>query len=489
MKPKKTLTVFLSAMLLILITCITCETSNAQSITQEINNFENTLLPPILVSNEPVKKFNLLDRMKHHNIPGVSIAVVKNGKLHWAKGYGKRTAGKEALVDDKTLFQAASVTKPFAALGVLKLVEKGEIKLDVNVNNYLKDWQIPNNEFTKKEKVTVRRLLSHTAGISGHGFDGYPQTENIPTTIEVLNGEGNSRSVVVDNIPGEVWRYSGGGYVILQKLIEDVTGLPFDVYMNTEILEPLHMTSSTFQQPLDRTIYKNVSSAHTNDGKVVVGDWHNYPEKGAGGLWSTPTDIAKYCIEIQNIMAGKESVLLKKETIEQMLTKGLNNWGLGVRIDGEGDSLRFAHDGKNEGFFADFLAFAHKGSAVVILTNGNTGTLVKELLKSISNTYNWDTHHQRTVDVVAVSSEKLADYTGRYLWTDRPSSNWIIELVLQDEKLHFIASGFPTNILTPQGNNRFIDIETEVEVHFKTSDLGIINGLTWRGRFNFEKVN
>lgn len=487
MKPKKTLSVFLSAMLFIFITCITCDRTNSQNIAQEIKSFENTLLPPILVFNEPAKKFNLLDRMKYHNIPGVSIAVVKNGKIHWAKGYGKRKAGKEALVDEKTLFQAASVTKPFTALGVLKLVEKGKINLDENVNNYLQDWQIPNNEFTKKEKVTVRRLLSHTAGISGHGFDGYAQTENMPTTLEVLNGEGNSRAVVVDNTPGDTWRYSGGGYVILQKLIEDVTGLPFDVYMTTEILEPLHMTSSTFQQPLDRTIYKNVSSAHTNDGEVVAGDWHNYAEKGAGGLWSTPTDIAKYCIEIQNIIAGKESVLLKKETIEKMLTKGLNNWGLGVRVEGKGDALKFAHDGKNEGFFADFFAFANEGNAVVILTNGNTPTLGQEILKSISSLYNWNTHNQRTIEIKNLSSEELKKYTGTYDWIERPG--FLIEVIINQGKLNVLAPSFPTDVLSPLDENDFIDLESEVEVHFKTSDLGIIKGLTWRGRFDFNKVN
>ncbi|MFK7782543.1 DUF3471 domain-containing protein [Psychroserpens sp.] len=197
----------------------------------------------------------------------------------------------------------------------------------------------------------------------------------------------------------------------------------------------------------------------------------------------------RYCIEIQKIIAGKENGLLKKETVEMMLTKGSNNWGLGLRIEGEGDALRFAHDGKNEGFFVDFYAFAHEGSAVVILTNGNNGTLIQELLKSISNTYNWDTHHQKSMDILAVSSKKLADYTGRYLWTDRPSSNWIIEIVVRDGQLHFEASGVPTNILSPFATNKFIDIATEVEVHFKVSKSAKVEGLTWRGRFNFEKIH
>ena len=460
----------------------------AQSLIQkEITEIENNLLPNIHAKGTKKQTFNLQERMEHHKVPGISIAIVKNGKLHWSKAYGLRNANTKTKVDTKTMFQIASVTKPITALGILKLVEQDKIALDNEVNTYLKGWQIQDNEFTKTEKVTIRRLLTHTAGLNSHGFDGYPQNEELPSVIEVLKGEGNWGGVAIENIPGKAWRYSGGGYVILQKLIEDVTGLSFENFMEKEVLQPLKMNHSTFQQPINKDVYKNVSSAHDNDGNVVIGGWHNYTEKGAGGLWSTPEDFIKYIIEIHNIIKGKKNGLLSKGTIDKMLTKDLNNWGLGPLIEGSGENLRFRHDGKNQGFFADFLAFANKGEGVIILTNGNTPSLKNELLKSISSVYHWNTHNQRTIEVENLPTEELGNYIGTYDWMERPG--FFIEVVIQEGKLNILAPGFPTDVLTPYGKYDFIDLESEVEVSFKTSDSGKINGLTWRGRFNFEKVN
>ncbi len=481
---------FLNLLMLLLIvsSCISNSTVKAQSqIENEIKEVENNLLPNIHVKDNPKVTYNLLERMKHHNVPGVSIAIVKSGKLHWSKAYGLSNADKNIKVDRETMFQVASITKPITALGILKLVEQEKITLDDEVNKHLNGWQIQDNEFTKTEKVTIRRLLTHTAGLNGHGFDGYPQTEKLPSVIEVLNGEGNWAGVAVENTPGNAWRYSGGGYVILQKLIEDVTGQSFENYMEEEVLKPLKMNHSTFQQPLNKEVYKNVSSAHDNDGNAVIGGWHNYTEKGAGGLWSTPEDFIKYIIEIQNIIKGKENGLLSKETINKMLTKDLNNWGLGLLVEGSGENLRFSHDGKNQGFFADFLAFANKGEAVVILTNGNTPSLKNELLKSISSAYNWNTHNQRTIEIENLSAKELKNYTGTYDWIERPG--FFIEVVIHEGKLNVLAPSFPTDVLTPYGKYDFIDLESEVEISFKTSDSGKINGLTWRGRFEFEKVN
>lgn len=451
-------------------------------------NIENGLLPPILVKGEAINTYNIINRMKYHNIPGVSIAVIKDGGLLWTKGYGKLNATKDDMVNTETLFQAASISKAFTALGVLKLVEQGKLDLDTNANAYLKDWQIQNNEFTKTEKVTLRRIMSHTAGLNVHGFDGYAQSDNFPSTIEVLNGAGNSQSVAVERIPGTEWNYSGGGYVILQKVIEDVTGRKFGEFMDTEILKPLKMTNSTFEQPLNGKNYKNIAIGHNNNGKPIAGGWHNYPEQGAGGLWTTPSELAKYCIDIQQILAGKQNGLLSKETIDLMLKEGLANWGLGVFVDGSGNSLHFGHEGSNYGYNSDFIAFPNKKEGVIIMTNGNTTTLVNEILRSTSKHYNWKTHNQRVIEVKEFSEDELKKFIGHYLWSDRPNSNWTVEVVLENRKLHFVAADFPTSILTPYAISKFIDLESSVEVEFNISQSNKVIGLTWRGRFNFEKL-
>lgn len=400
--------------------------NHAQNVKQDIEQIESSLTSIIHLKGQEKKKFSFEERMRYHHIPGASIAILKNGKLYISKSYGIKNANHKGAVDRNTIFQAASIAKPFTALGILKLVETNSVNLDDPVNKYLVGWQLEENEHTKDHKVTIRSLLNHTGGINVHGFDGYRISEELPTTIQVLNGEGNTDRVFVEHKPHEKWKYSGGGYVILQKLIEDLTGEKFIDFMQTEILKPLGMEHSTFQYPIDTMTHKNISSAHYNNGEVVPGGWNNYSELGAGGLWTTAEDLIKYCIEIQQIMAGKENGILKKSTIEEMLNPGLNDWGLGVSVKGKNETLRFSHEGKNEGYFAELIGFANKGDAAVILTNGNSGELVNEFLIAVSDHFKWNTHHQRVIEIQEYNENQLNQYTGLYAWTEDKS--WIVEM-------------------------------------------------------------
>ena len=341
-------------------------------------------------STEPMKGFDVLQRMEDYDVPGVSIAVVANGKLDWAKGYGIANTDTGYKVDDKTLFQAGSISKPIAALAALQLASEGKVRLNSDINRYLKNWKIRENEFTTTEKVTLKRLLTHTAGVTVHGFPGYTQKDSFPTIETVLNGKGNTDPVKIDVIPGSNWRYSGGGYTVMEKMVEDVSGLPLEEYMERYVLKPMGMNNSTYAQPLPEVLHSTASAAYNDKGQIAEGLWHNYPEQAAAGLWTTPTDLAKYCIEIQEILSGKKQGVLSKKMIELMLVKHRNNWGLGLSLDGEGDSLKFGHGGKNEGFTNNLVAFAHKGRAVIIMTNGdNGGMLIGEIQKSIFEHYQW----------------------------------------------------------------------------------------------------
>ncbi|MBN1821194.1 MAG: beta-lactamase family protein, partial [Prolixibacteraceae bacterium] len=301
--------------------------------------------------------FDFLGRMEHYKVPGMSIAVVKDGKIVWTEGFGIANTETGSKVDTNTLFQAGSISKPLAALAALKLVEEGKVNLDEDVNTYLKTWKLPDNKYTSEQKVTLRLLLTHSAGITVHGFPGYRQDEKFPTINEVLDGKGNTDKIRVNKIPGTEWRYSGGGYTIMEKLVEDVSGMPLEEYMAKFILKPMGMNNSTYEQPLPQDLYSQASAAYDQKGELIKGWWHNYPEQAAAGLWTTPTDLAKYCIEIQEILAGKKKGVLKKEMVEDMLTKHLNNWGLGVSLTGDGESLIFQHGGKNAGFTNSFKAY------------------------------------------------------------------------------------------------------------------------------------
>ena len=281
----------------------------------EIQQIENNLLPNIILKDNPPVNFNLTERMEYHKVPGVSIAILKDGKIHWAKGYGFANTNTGTKVDENTLFQAGSISKPLAALGALKLAEEGKIDLDKDVNTYLTGWKVPDSKFLAEENVTIRRLLTHTAGMTVHGFPGYTQTDTFPDIETVLNGEGNTPAIFVDTFPGAMWRYSGGGYTVMEKVVEDVSGMPLEEYLAQNILTPMGLENSTYAQPLPESLHANASAAYDNLGNIIEGLWHNYPEQAAAGLWTTPTDLAKYFLEIQGIYTGEKEGILSQEMV------------------------------------------------------------------------------------------------------------------------------------------------------------------------------
>ncbi|PTX44653.1 CubicO group peptidase (beta-lactamase class C family) [Christiangramia gaetbulicola] len=456
----------------------------------DILEIENGLQPPYQVKGDSLIKFNLAERMEHYNVPGVSVAVVDNGKIKWAKGYGTANTTKGTKVDTNTIFQAASISKPLSALAVLKLVENGKLDLDKDVNNYLKDWKVPENEFTKNEKVTLRRLLTHTAGMTVHGFPGYKQTDTFPSVNQVLDAKGNTPRIYVDTIPGSIWRYSGGGYTVMQKIVEDVSGLSFEEYMDKNILPAIGMNNSTFQQPLPAEYQKNASAAYDQEGKMIDGMWHNYPEKAAAGLWTTPRDLVSYCIEVQEILAGKENGVLSQQSVDKMLTKHKDDWGLGPALQWEGDSLVFRHGGKNAGYTNNLISYANQGKAVVVMTNAdNGGKLMGEIIRSVSSYYNWGLNDPEIVEVIEMDEEELNKFAGKYLLDfEVPDiENYVIDIEVKDNRLYVNDSNNgDTNVLSPIEKSKFVDLESGDEVVFNVTGNEV--EITWNGRFQFQKI-
>ncbi len=470
---------------------ISCNNEKSGDISTEIYAVENGLLPAIFVKDDSLIKFNILERMDHYKVPGVSIAIVENGEVKWAKGYGIANTESGSIVDTKTIFQAGSISKPLAALSALKLVENGNLDLDEDVNTYLTDWKIPESKFTKVEKVTLRRLLTHTAGMTVHGFPGYQQTDTFPSITQVLNGEGNTPRIYVDTIPGNIWRYSGGGYTIMEKMVEDISGQALDEYISKNILQPIGMQHSNYEQPLGAEYHSNASAAYDSEGNIIEGLWHNYPEQAAAGLWTTPTDLAKYCIEIQNILSGKETGILSKKTINKMLTKHKNNWGLGPSLQWDEDSLIFRHGGKNAGFTNELISFANRGNAVIVMTNAdNGGKLIGEILRSVSNYYDWGISNPRIVEVINLPIGNLNNLIGKYkLDFQVPDiGDYIIEITVRENKL-FVTdpNNGDTNVLTALEALKFIDLEKGDEVLFQVGEEK--QGLLWSNRFQFNKIN
>jgi len=375
------------------------EELSAYDLDKRIQRVENGLYE-LSIEGLPIgEKLTIAERMEYYNVSGASIAIINDYKIEWAKGYGVLEAGENQPVTPDTLFQSASIGKPVTASVVLHFVEQGLLDLDENVNDKLVSWKVPENEFTAQEKVTLRRLLSHTAGVTVHGFRGYAQGEKIPTLLQVLDGEypANNMPIRVDVVPGTQWRYSGGGYMIVQQLLEDVVGKPFPEIMQETVLGPTGMTSSIYAVPLPESLESRAATAHNSLGEPTLGKWYELVCMGAGGgLWTTPSDLARFSIEIMLSRDGQSNKVLSQEMVDQMLTPQIDlnelyRMGLGVLLEGEGQVPIFRHGGGNyPGFLSLLIVFPENGNGLVVMTNGWEGeSLYNEILMSVDIEYDY----------------------------------------------------------------------------------------------------
>src|SRR5580700_1505941 len=269
---------------------------------------ENSISPFVVFSSQR-QKFSIAERMRHYRVPGLMLAIIDQGEIVFLKSYGVKDNQSNDAVNNSTIFQAASVSKPITAIGALSLVDRGLLHLDSDINVFLKSWKLPDSTFTIDEKVTLRQILSHTAGLSVGGFLGYRTDERVPAAIDVLAGLGNSSPVVVDAVPKSRTRYSGGGYVIAQVMMEDVSGQPFAAFMKRNILAPLAMENSSYAQPLPLALKKKAALGHFADGAMVPGGYYIYPELGPAGLWANAEDLAKVIIAIQKSYLGMKNTM------------------------------------------------------------------------------------------------------------------------------------------------------------------------------------
>lgn len=330
--------------------------------------------------------------MRDHQVPGASIAVIDDYRIAWAEGFGVAAVGRDEPVTPTTLFQAASISKPVAAIGALKLVELGRLQLDEEVNARLTAWRIPASPLTLGRPVTLRLLLSHSAGMTVHGFDGYDRTAAVPTLVQVLSGvaPANSRPVLVDQKPGYGFRYSGGGYSVVQQLIIDVTAQPFADYMRQHVLEPLDMKQSRYEQPLDERSISQAALGHRKNQTPVPGGFHVYPEMAAAGLWTTPSDLATLAIEVANTAVGRPGRVLSGATVSEMLKLQNDKVGLGFFIRGQGRGQSFGHDGANDGYRCELIMLPATGQGLALMTNSDTGgQMYKTVNAAVRAAYRW----------------------------------------------------------------------------------------------------
>lgn len=456
--------------------------ASSDEVAARIRRVEEGLLHGSLIKGDPTTRMKLIDRMASFGVPAVSIAVINGYEVEWARAYGVRTPASESRATSETLFQAASISKPLVAVAAMRLVAEGRLALDEDVNRKLRSWKVPENEFTRNSKVTIRGILTHTAGFRIMAFEGIPVGEKLPTALEMLDGRysGPDGPIRVVYEPGTRSEYSGAGFIVLQQLLEDVTGKPFPKLMDELVLRPAGMKNSTFLQTPPRGMRQRMAEG-VEKGKAVPGGWLLKPNMASGGLWTTATDLAKFGIELQKAFSGRPNKLLSPKLARQMIksTKVAAQpdqrpvdaaRGLGLEVRGEGATLSFGHGGNNTGFRSDMILLPD-GRGVVVLMNGSGQGLIRELVRAVATEYRWPTPEHLPIvrQVTQVPASVLGRYVGRYQWPEgrRPP---VSEVSVEGGRLLF--EGVP---LLAESPTRFFN-EAGATYTFLTTQGGAVEG-------------
>lgn len=346
--------------------------------------------------------------MEKYAIAGASVAVIDKGKVTCVANLGYSDKRRKELVDAKTRFNAASIAKPLSALAALQIFKAYKLNLNVDINRYLTSWKIPANKFSQQAFVTMRNLLSHSAGVTGFRCKGYPQGTPLPTLKQALEGEppANTPKVILTAKPNTRYLYSPAGYMIVQQALMDVTQLPFNTLMQRYLFKALAMKNSTFQQPPFQRKSDKFAYPYLPNGDMVKGGPLRFAAQAAGTLWTTSTDLAKFLLAVQSALDVKADSNLNKKLIQTYLTPGLNaNMALGilVNLDKFGDDKTsgsyFGHSGWNSGYLSYIIASKKDGVGLVILTNTaplmtDKGQVkqfefIKGLNRKVAELYHW----------------------------------------------------------------------------------------------------
>ena len=425
-----------------------------------------------LIQTEGQTPWTIQERMAHYKVNGVSVAVIRNYKMEWAKGYGWADAAAKRPVTDKTLFQAASISKSLNGVGVLKLVQDGKLDPDKDINQYLTGWKFPYDSIAKGKIINTKNLLSHTAGLTVHGFGGYSTKDTLPTIIQILNGTKPANSDPIRSMfePGLRSEYSGGGITVSQFMVMDITHQPYDKFMYQNVLKPMGMTGSTYTQPPVNTKPELLATAYRDNGTEVEGKYHIYPEQAAAGLWTNPADLSKYIIETQLALQGRSAKVLNQANTKLRLTPYMDkSAALGVFIADFEGAKYFQHGGANEGFRCQYYGSLEGGNGVVVMVNSDDGAIMNEIINSIAKVYNFKgLYHSKAYKEIAVDSTVLQSYVGKY----EMKPGLILTITREGNKLYGQATGQGRLDLFAEAQNKFFLKVVPAEIEFIKDDNG-----------------
>lgn len=420
--------------------------------------------------------WTLQERMKFYKVNGMSIAVVKNYKIEWAKGYGFADVESKIPVTENTIFEPGSISKSVNALALMKLVQNKKINLFDDINHYLSSWKFPYDNKANRKIITLANLLSHTAGLSVPGFGGYKFGDSLPTIYQTLNGQFPANNLAVRSIfePSNKMEYSGGGTMISQLLLMDITKQPYDKFLQETVFGPLGMTNSFFTQPIPDAKIQIAATGYDSLGIALKGKYPIMTEQAAAGLWTTPTDLCKVIIEMQLSLQGKSNKILNQQNTEMVLTPYLDeSVSLGYMIDDHQGNKYFKHEAGNYGFSGVYYGSVDDGNGVAILINSENSGILKEIGLAICDVYEWAGFPKKESKTIIKIEESVAQkYIGIYEGEGKK-----VEIKKEDNSYYYLTDKEKRRIYFTT-NTEFINMEIPSLKTFNFDKDNVVTGFT-----------
>ncbi|MES2133895.1 MAG: serine hydrolase [Bacteroidota bacterium] len=471
--------IFTAAFLIHCLTQVIGQTTYSKEVENQIKKVETNLAGRLVIDGKP---YNLQDRMKHYKVKGLSIAVVQNYKIVWAKGYGWADEKEKRPVTKETLFKPGSISKSLNAVGILKLAQDNTLDLYKDINDYLRSWKFPYDSLAKGKKITLANLLSHTGGLSVYGgFPGYDIKSKIPTIPQILDGKDPANTPAVRSLfePGLQFQYSGGGTIISQLIITDITNQSYEKFMYDSVLKPIGMSHSFYSAaPPTKDKLHKMAMGYTTEGNEVKATFHVYPEQAPLGLWTTPTELCNYVIATQLAHIGKPSPVINRKMSELLLTPYLDNSAtMGAFIGDRKGEKYFFHDAGNEGYRGLYYGSVEGGNGIVVFVNSDDGTIILELLNSVANVYNWKGFDKPlNVNTINVPEAAIQNYPGVYLYEGK-----IAEITKEKDGLYYWAENQNCKMYFTTEKD-FINMEFPTEKSFIFDSIG--NAIGYKRKIN-----
>lgn len=459
-----------------------CETPTSLA-KKKIKEIENGLLRAVYFKGQKPEKLRLEDRMIFYRVPGLCLAAIDNDALSWVKGYGYKDSKEDGPVTGETIFQAGAFSQPIVAALALSLVEEGRLDLDRDVNLYLKSWKIFRPEVTGSRPITLRDLLLHRAGFSSWIFPGYSKLESLPTLRQILQGEKpavNTPIIPIDK-PGNIIRTSESGYIVLQQLLEDVSGRSLPELARERIFEPAQMKNTFLAADVPAEAMAKVASGHQRDGSLYPEKWRLYPELGAKGLWTTAADMANFVAELMAAARGAGGKFISSASARAMLTTQAGSRGYGFIIEGSGDDVYFHWEGRTAGFACALLAFPAKKQGIVAMTNSDNGQiLIEEIFRAAAAAYDWP--HFKPVErpLYRLDPSIYEKYVGRY----EISPDYVLDVKYEDYYLIIQPTGQAPTKFYVESETVFFSVDPFIRIQFRRDERGNVTHLVlWQQDF------